>query len=70
MQLTGFLTTLKGLPATYNKDLQESQEPMFDAAETVGKSLRILQGVISTLKVRRRALLLGRRPFLPAHGPS
>ncbi|GAA5998707.1 argininosuccinate lyase ARG4 [Rhodotorula paludigena] len=50
-QLTGFLTTLKGLPATYNKDLQESQEPMFDAAETVGKSLRILQGVVSTLKV-------------------
>ncbi|KAM0788511.1 hypothetical protein ACM66B_001641 [Microbotryomycetes sp. NB124-2] len=50
-QLTGFLTTLKGLPATYNKDLQESQEPMFDAADTVGKSLRILQGVITTLKV-------------------
>ncbi|KAK4704670.1 argininosuccinate lyase, partial [Phenoliferia sp. Uapishka_3] len=50
-QLSGFLTTLKGLPATYNKDLQESQEPMFDAAETVGKSLRILTGVISTLKI-------------------
>ncbi|KAK4058502.1 argininosuccinate lyase [Microbotryomycetes sp. JL221] len=50
-QLAGFLTTLKGLPATYNKDLQESQEPMFDAADTVGKSLRILQGVITTLKV-------------------
>jgi len=50
-QLAGFLTTLKGLPATYNKDLQESQEPMFDAAETIGKSLRILQGVISTLKI-------------------
>ncbi|KAM0754412.1 argininosuccinate lyase [Meredithblackwellia eburnea MCA 4105] len=50
-QLTGFLTTLKGLPATYNKDLQESQEPMFDAAETVGKSLRILTGVITTLKI-------------------
>jgi argininosuccinate lyase len=58
-QLTGFLTTLKGLPATYNKDLQESQEPMFDAAETIGKSLRILQGVISTLKVRT--------PCLPDH---
>jgi len=55
-QLTGFLTTLKGLPATYNKDLQESQEPMFDAAETIGKSLRILQGVISTLKVSLQSL--------------
>lgn len=51
-QLSGFLTTLKGLPATYNKDLQESQEPMFDAADTVGKSMRILAGVISTLSVR------------------
>ncbi|KAI5481723.1 hypothetical protein MNV49_002949 [Pseudohyphozyma bogoriensis] len=50
-QLSGFLATLKGLPATYNKDLQESQEPMFDAAETIGKSLRILTGVISTLKI-------------------
>lgn len=45
------MTTLKGLPATYNKDLQESQEPMFDAADTVGKSMRILAGVISTLTV-------------------
>jgi argininosuccinate lyase len=53
-QLSGFLTTLKGLPATYNKDLQESQEPMFDAADTIGKSLRILQGVITTLKVSPR----------------
>jgi argininosuccinate lyase len=52
LQLSGFLTTLKGLPATYNKDLQESQEPMFDAADTVGKSMRILAGVISTLTVR------------------
>lgn len=50
-QLSGFLTTLKGLPATYNKDLQESQEPMFDAADTVGKSMRILAGVISTLTI-------------------
>ena len=50
-QLTGFLTTLKGLPATYNKDLQESQEPMFDAAETIGRALRILEGVITTLEI-------------------
>jgi argininosuccinate lyase len=55
-QLAGFLTTLKGLPATYNKDLQESQEPMFDAAGTVSRSLRILQGVVTTLKVRLPSL--------------
>lgn len=44
--------TIKGLPATYNKDLQEDKEPMFDAADTLSKSIRILEGVISTLTVR------------------
>lgn len=43
--------TLKGLPATYNKDLQEDKEPMFDAADTLGASLRIFEGVITTLTV-------------------
>jgi len=42
---------LKGVPSTYNKDLQESQEPMFETFDTVGRSLRILQGVISTLNI-------------------
>ncbi|KAG0144196.1 hypothetical protein CROQUDRAFT_660264 [Cronartium quercuum f. sp. fusiforme G11] len=50
-QLSGFLMTLKGLPATYNKDLQEDKEPMFDAADTLGASLRIFEGVISTLNI-------------------
>lgn len=49
--LAGFLMTLKGVPSTYNKDLQEDKEPMFDAADTVESSLQILQGVISTLSV-------------------
>ena len=50
-QLAGLMMTLKGVPSTYNKDLQEDKEPMFDAAETIGSSLQILQGVISTLAV-------------------
>jgi len=50
-QLSGFMMTLKGVPSTYNKDLQEDKEPMFDAAATIGASLQILQGVLSTLKV-------------------
>jgi hypothetical protein len=50
-QMTGFLMTLKGLPSTYNKDLQEDKEPMFDAVDTVGASLRIAEGVFSTLTV-------------------
>jgi argininosuccinate lyase len=49
--LAGLLMTLKGVPSTYNKDLQEDKEPMFDAAHTVENSLQILQGVLSTLTV-------------------
>jgi argininosuccinate lyase len=47
--LTGLLVTLKGLPSTYNKDLQEDKEPLFDAVETVGGALQIASGVLSTL---------------------
>jgi argininosuccinate lyase len=47
--LTGLLMTLKGLPSTYNKDLQEDKEPLFDAVDTVSGALQIACGVISTL---------------------
>lgn len=47
--LTGLLMTLKGLPSTYNKDLQEDKEPLFDAVETLGGALQIACGVVSTL---------------------
>merc|ERR1712093_16728 len=50
-QLAGLMMTLKGVPSTYNKDLQEDKEPMFDAADTIESSLQILQGVISTLNI-------------------
>jgi argininosuccinate lyase len=49
--MAGFLMTLKGLPSTYNKDLQEDKEPLFDAVDTVAASLRIAEGVIATLNV-------------------
>ena len=49
--LTGLLVTIKGLPAAYNKDLQEDKEPVFDAADTVSTSLAILAGVIATMKI-------------------
>lgn len=51
-QMTGFMYTLKGLPLTYNKDLQEDKEPLFDCVVTVLDSLRIATGVLSTLKVK------------------
>jgi argininosuccinate lyase len=47
--LTALLVTLKGLPSTYNKDLQEDKEPLFDAVDTLSGSLQIAAGVISTL---------------------
>ncbi|MAT20637.1 MAG: argininosuccinate lyase, partial [Acidimicrobiaceae bacterium] len=40
--LTGFLTTLKGLPLTYNKDMQEDKESLFDAVDTVRLTLLAL----------------------------
>eukprot|EP00124_Ichthyophonus_hoferi_P001697 Ihof_evm3s96 gene=Ihof_evmTU3s96 len=49
----GFLMTLKGLPSTYNKDLQEDKEPMIDAAKTLSGVLQIATGVMSTLKVHK-----------------
>lgn len=58
--LTGLLTTLKGLPSTYNKDLQEDKEPVFDAYDTMMKLLPVITAVIRTLKLnpeRMRAAL-------------
>ncbi|KAK1158307.1 argininosuccinate lyase-like [Acipenser oxyrinchus oxyrinchus] len=53
---SGFLMTLKGLPSTYNKDLQEDKEAMFDSYDTVCAVLQVATGVISTLKVNRTAM--------------
>ena len=50
--LTGLLTTMKGLPLTYNKDMQEDKEPLFDALDTVRLTLLALDGMISTLTIR------------------
>ncbi len=46
--LVAFLATLKGLPLTYNKDMQEDKEGMFDAVDTVRLTLLALDGMIST----------------------
>ncbi len=50
-RLTGLLTTLKGLPSAYNKDLQEDKEGVFDAVDTLAMELPIAAGVIQTLQV-------------------
>jgi argininosuccinate lyase len=49
--LTGFMTTLKGLPSTYNKDLQEDKEPLFDAFDTLDIVLPVVTAIIVTLQL-------------------
>jgi argininosuccinate lyase len=57
--LTGLLATLKGLPLTYNKDLQEDKEPLFDAVDTVRLTLLALDGMVSTLTFHTDAMAAG-----------
>lgn len=52
----GFLMTLKGLPSSYNKDLQEDKEAMFDSFDTVHAVLQVTTGVISTLEVNQKSM--------------
>ncbi|HVF03996.1 MAG TPA: argininosuccinate lyase [Frankiaceae bacterium] len=49
--LTGFLATLKGLPMTYNRDLQEDKEPVFDAVDTLLLVLPAVTGMVETMRV-------------------
>lgn len=49
--LSGFLSTLKGLPSGYNKDLQEDKETLFDSIDTMHKLLPVVTAIIKTLQV-------------------
>ena len=50
-QLTGTLTLLKGLPASYQRDLQEDKPPLFAAFRVLRSSLRVMTGMIAGLRV-------------------
>lgn len=54
--LVTLLTVIKGLPMTYNRDLQEDKEPVFDTAETLRASLAVLSAMLPELRVRRDRL--------------
>ncbi len=54
--LVGLLTTLKGLPLSYNRDLQEDKEPLFDAVEQVSLGLAAIEGMIATATFRYDAM--------------
>jgi len=50
--LTGLLATLKGLPSTYDKDLQEDKAPVFQATDTLLAILPVLAGALRTITVK------------------
>jgi argininosuccinate lyase len=49
--LVTLLTVMKGLPLTYNRDMQEDKEPLFDSAQTLRDCLEVTSGAIATLAV-------------------
>jgi argininosuccinate lyase len=53
--LVSLLTLLKGLPMTYNRDLQEDKEQLFDTADTVSATVRIVAAMLKNTKVNRAA---------------
>jgi len=50
--LTGLLATLKGLPSTYDKDLQEDKQPVFTATDTLLAILPVIAGALRTISAR------------------
>jgi argininosuccinate lyase len=65
--MSGFMMTYKGVPSTYNKDLQEDKEPLFDTVDNVWASLRIAEGVVATLEVMTSTCPHRISPSLTAH---
>ncbi|NOX24779.1 MAG: argininosuccinate lyase [Deltaproteobacteria bacterium] len=54
--LMALLTLMKGLPMTYNRDLQEDKEPLFDTIDTVGPSLGIMTELLAHLEFQQERL--------------
>jgi argininosuccinate lyase len=55
--LVSLLTVMKGLPMTYNRDLQEDKEPLFDTVDTIKRCLEILSSMIKSVKFNRVKML-------------
>ena len=54
--LMGFLTTMKGIPLAYNKDMQEDKEGAFDAMDTVTSCLKLFTGMVDTMKFNKSVM--------------
>lgn len=52
--LVSLLTTMKGIPLAYNKDMQEDKEQFFNSLDTVLSCLKIMSGMLSTLKINEK----------------
>ncbi|XP_028413289.1 argininosuccinate lyase-like [Dendronephthya gigantea] len=61
---TGFLVTLKGLPSTYNKDLQEDKEALFDVCDTLDGVLQVASGTLSTLEINKERMMSSLAPSM------
>jgi len=57
--LIALLTVMKGLPLAYNKDMQEDKESVFDAVDTVQKSLLVMEPMLRTMKVNKDVMVQG-----------
>ena len=57
--LMSILTTMKGIPLAYNKDMQEDKECIFDAIDTVELCIPVFEKMISTMKVNRDNMFKG-----------
>ncbi|MBV9618482.1 MAG: argininosuccinate lyase [Verrucomicrobia bacterium] len=51
--LMSILTTLKALPSSYNRDLQEDKEALFDSTDTVGAALEVFSAMLQKIKINR-----------------
>ena len=54
--LMSILTTMKGLSSSYNRDLQEDKEPLFDSVDTVRKALEVFAALLPELKINREKM--------------
>jgi len=54
--LVAMLTVLKGLPTSYNRDLQEDKELLFDSVDTVSASLEVFAAMLGEVKIRRTSM--------------
>lgn len=54
--LTSLMTTMKGIPLAYNKDMQEDKELSFDAMDTVKGCIALFRGMVATMRVRKEKM--------------